>query len=692
MRFGALAVLALTVVAVALIGGQSSGASMIQGAKLFPGGAVGAPALGNSIAMTPDGTTAIVGGYQDTGGVGAAWVFVRNGSDSGSTWTQQGVKLTGTGEVGNGTFGSSVAISEDGNTVVVGGAMDNSGAGAAWVFTRSGETWTQQGSKLTGAGEGNTNGGGRFGAGVALSADGNTALIGGSRDYNGISNPGAVWAFTRSAGAWTPQGAKFSGTGGTAAFLLFGGSVTLSADGNTALVGGAADGNGPGSAWVFTRTGTTWTQQGSKLTPSDEIGSGHFGASVSLSLDGDTALIGAYGDNSNAGAVWIFTRSGATWTQLSKLTANDESGGGEFGISAALSADGNTALVGGSLDNSQVGAAWTFTLSGANWAQQGTKRTPSDEVGASAFGASVAVSSDATILVIGGYGDDTTVGAVWTYEFGAAPTPAPEQDPAVTTSATTTTTVATTDTSSGAPAASGSVVSSNGTTVTWPAATFSTPVTVTAAPATGLTAALAGGTVAIKLIVTDTSGNAVTEFAAPIDLVFPNVPVGAIPAYSHDGVTWTAVPQLTGTTLPAGYLDGWFRDSTGSVHLLTLHATDFGTLAAGSKVTSALQFEVMVKRTLNLNYGHKIVVHLTSSLPGTGVITLETQGKAVLSLNRTVSVKPVLTGKAQVITITLPKSARQIGTYVLTLNAHAAGEAASQAIKIALIAHWNKKP
>jgi hypothetical protein len=661
---------------------------MIQGAKLFPGGAVGAPALGNSIAMTPDGGTTVVGGYQDGGGVGAAWVFVLNGSDNGSTWTQQGVKLTGTGEVGNGNFGSSVAISEDGNTVVVGGAMDNGGVGAAWGFTRSGETWTQQGSKLTGAGEGNNNGGGRFGAGVALSADGNTVLIGGSRDFNGISNTGAVWAFTRSAGAWTPQGAKFTGTGGTAAFLLFGGSVTLSADGNTALVGGAADGNGPGSAWVFTRTGTTWTQQGSKLTPSDEIGSGHFGASVSLSPDGNTALIGAYGDNTSAGAAWIFTRSGTTWTQLSKLTANDESGGGFFGTSAALSADGNTALVGGSMDNGQVGAAWTFARSGSTWTQQGTKLTPSDEVGASAFGTSVAVSSDATIFVIGGNADDSTVGAAWTYEFGVAPTPAPEQAPAETTPVTTTTTAAPTDTSSGAPAASGSVVSSNGTTVAWPAGTFSTPVTVTATSATGLTAAFAGGTFAIKLIVTDTSGNAVTEFAAPIDLVFPSVPVGAIPAYSHDGVTWTAVPQLAGTTLPAGYPDGWFSDATGSVHLLTLHATDFGTLAAGSKVTSALQLTVVVKRTLNLRYGHKILVHVTSSLPGTGTIAFATRGKTVASLNRTVSVKPVLTGKAQVITITLPRSARQIGAYVLTLNAHAGGETTSQAIKIALV---NKK-
>src|SRR4029077_7384835 len=108
--------------------------------------------------------------------------------------------------------------------------------------------------------------------------------------------------------------------------------------------------------------------------------------------------------------------------------------------------------------------------------------------------------------------------------------------------------------------------------------------------------------------------------------VFPSVPVGAIPAYSHDGVTWTAVPQLTGTTLPAGYPDCWFRDATGSVHLLTLHATDFGTLAAGSKVTSALQLKVLLKRTLNLRYGHKIVVHVTSSLPGSGTITFATRG------------------------------------------------------------------
>jgi hypothetical protein len=111
-------------------------------------------------------------------------VFTR----SGSTWTQQGPKLTGAEEVGAGRFGSSVALSSDGNTALIGGSNDN-GVGAAWTFTRSGTTWTQQCGKLTGAGE---VGNGLFGHGVALSSPGTTALIGGGADNGGI---GAAWVF-----------------------------------------------------------------------------------------------------------------------------------------------------------------------------------------------------------------------------------------------------------------------------------------------------------------------------------------------------------------------------------------------------------------------------------------------------------------------------------------------------------------
>jgi hypothetical protein len=167
--------------------------------------------------------------------------------------------------------------------------------------------------------------------------------------------------------------------------------------------------------------------------------------------------------------------------------------------------------------------------------------------------------------------------------------------------------------------------------------------------------------------------------------VFANVPVGAVPAYSHDeGLTWTANPQLEGTTLPAGYSDGWYRDAAGSVHMLTLHATSFGTLAAGSVVASALQVKVGVRSKLNLNYGHTIAVYVSSTLPGTGTITLKVKGKTTATVKRT------LTAGSQLVKLVLPKTARHIGSSMLTVHTTANAEQTSSATKIALVARWLK--
>ena len=136
---------------------------------------------------------------------------------------------------------------------------------------------------------------------VAVSADGNTALIGGSSDNN---DNGAAWVFTRSGGTWTQQGPKLTPNDQSSP-SQFGGSVALSADGNTALIGGDDD-NAVGAAWVFTRSGSTWTQQGPKLNNANVTS---FGASVALSGDGSTALIGALDDNNNAGSALVFTRA-----------------------------------------------------------------------------------------------------------------------------------------------------------------------------------------------------------------------------------------------------------------------------------------------------------------------------------------------------------------------------------------------
>jgi hypothetical protein len=381
-----------------------------QGGKLTGTGEVGPGAFGTSVALSADGDTALIGGWSDKEWDGAAWVFTR----SGSTWTQQGGKLSDPGRHGSlDEFGTSVALSADGNTALVGAPRDNENAGAAWVFTRSGETWSQQGGKLTGTDEIE---GGWFGDTVALSANGDTALIGGPQDHHDV---GAAWVFTRSGKTWAQQGAKLTGAGETTGEGFFGESVALSGNGETALIGGPRDNNDAGAAWVFTRSGETWTQQGSKLTGKEETAQGNFGTSVALSEDGDTALIGAGligGIGTSEAAAWVFTRSGSTWAQQgSKLTGAGGIGENHFGLGVALSADGNTALIGGPWDNRYAGAAWVFTRSGEVWSQDGEKLTGSDQSGNGEFGYSVALSADGNTAVIGGPEDNDWIGSAWVF-------------------------------------------------------------------------------------------------------------------------------------------------------------------------------------------------------------------------------------------------------------------------------------
>jgi hypothetical protein len=331
---------------------------------------------------------------------------------SGETWIQQ-AKLTGGEEIGNAEFGESVALSSDGNTALIGGERDNEGVGAAWVFTRSGSAWTQQ-AKLTASGE---IGKGDLGISVALSSDGNMALIGGARDN---AEAGAAWVFTRSGEAWTQQ-AKLTGSGALG-HAQIGQSVALSGTGDTALVGGGADNELTGAVWVFTRSGVAWTQR-AKLTATGETAEGDFGArgGLALSSAGDTALIGGLGDGNLVGAAWVFRRSGESWAQQAKLTGGGEIGKGAFGRGLALSSNGNTAVIGGLGDNGTVGAAWVFTRSGEAWTQQ-QKLTGKGEIGKGQFGASVALSSEASTALVGGPLDNGGTGGGWVF---ASPLPNP---------------------------------------------------------------------------------------------------------------------------------------------------------------------------------------------------------------------------------------------------------------------------
>jgi len=399
-----------------MLAGSANAQFVQQGGKLVgTGTGAGYPFQGAWVALSTDGNTALVGGLYDNDYVGATWVYTR----SAGVWTQQGGKLVGTGRAGNSEQGS-VALSSDGNTALVGGYYDNLGAGAAWVFTRSGGVWTQQGGKLVGTGAV----GSAFQAwSVALSADGNTAIVGGPDDNSQV---GAAWVFTRSGGVWTQQGGKLVGTGVAGSEgVKQGRSVALSADGNTALVGGFLDNNDVGAVWVFTRSGGVWTQQGGKLVGTGAVGVTSQGYAVALSADGNTALVGGPLDNNYAGAAWVFTRSGGVWTQQGgKLAGTGAVGTAvQQGFSVALSADGNTALVGGYGDSNDAGATWVFTRSGGVWTQQGGKLLGTGAVGAAWQGSSVALSGDGGTALVGAPCDSgsctggtyDSVGAAWVF-------------------------------------------------------------------------------------------------------------------------------------------------------------------------------------------------------------------------------------------------------------------------------------
>jgi hypothetical protein len=344
----------LVIVAVLLLcaleGPATATPSQQQGNKLVGTGAVGVPNEGMSVALSSDGSTAIVGGPRDSSDVGAAWVYAR----SGGLLSQQGDKLVGIGAVGNANQGSSVALSADGNTAIVGGSFDNFSKGAAWVYTRSGGVWSQQGNKLVGIGAvGNAS----QGNAVALSGDGNTAIVGGFTDN---AATGAAWAYTRTGGVWSQQGGKLVGTGAVSN-ANEGFAVALSADGNTAIVGGVNDDAQVGASWVYTRSGAVWSQQGDKLVGTGAVGNASQGASVSLSGDGNTAIVGGPSDDGSAGATWEYTRSRGVWSQQgSKRVGAGAAGGAGQGGAVSLSADGNSAIVGGASDGGGAGAAWVF--------------------------------------------------------------------------------------------------------------------------------------------------------------------------------------------------------------------------------------------------------------------------------------------------------------------------------------------
>jgi hypothetical protein len=333
-----------------------SGTTWTQEAKLIASDGALNDQFGCWVSLSGD--TALIGSpFDDDKGVdsGSAYVFTRTGT----TWTQEAKLLPSDNTAGD-WFAYCVSI--DGDTALIGAQGDASlvDTGTAYVFTRSGTTWTLE-QKLN-ASDGAA--GDCFGFMVSL--EGDTALIGADWDDDNGVNSGSAYVFTRSGTTWI-QEAKLLASDGAAEDDFSGGGVYLY--GNTALIGAEFDddnGVDSGSAYVFTRSGTTWAQE-AKLLPSDGAAYDQFSMNA-VTLEGDTAVIGAWYDDdngANSGSAYIFTRTGTTWTQQQKLLASDGAAGDQFGVAVAL--DGDTAFIGAWWDDdngANSGSAYVFTKGG----------------------------------------------------------------------------------------------------------------------------------------------------------------------------------------------------------------------------------------------------------------------------------------------------------------------------------------
>jgi hypothetical protein len=425
--------------------------SWVQTAYVKPSNPQQGANFGMNVALNADGTTMAVSAYFESSSskgvnsvqddkipqAGAVYVFTRTGD----TWSQQAyVKASNTGRAPNPNdpndwgdgdqFGFSVALSADGNVMAVGALSEDSNAsginnfafedddsapdaGAVYIFTRSGSTWTQRDYLKSS----NNSGGDRFGFGVSLSANGNTLVVsaydegGSGRGVNPIPDnlrggTGAIYVFERVNDAWRQttylKGSQLNRND------AMGVSVAVSADGNTIVAGSADDAclvpgiNAPcigatwpphlgagsaGAAYVWARSGNTWVEQ-AYLKASNPDLEDLFGVRTAISADGNTIVAGAPNEDSNAkgingdqmnnlgdsaGTAYVFTRTGTTWTQRAYLKGSNTEAFDEFGSAIAVSGDGKTVVIGAPiersasknpLDNSAegAGAAYVFTV------------------------------------------------------------------------------------------------------------------------------------------------------------------------------------------------------------------------------------------------------------------------------------------------------------------------------------------
>lgn len=450
--------------------------------------------FGRALALSGDGNTLAVGAWIEASAAtgingdqldnsapeaGAVYVFAR----SGNGWAQQAyIKAPNPGAGDH--FGIAIVLSRDGNTLVVGAPEEDSPAtgidnnpdddcsvmtpvkcatdsGAAYVYTRSGTTWTEQAylkASNTGAGD-------HFGAALGLSRDGNILAVGAYGEDSNLVNTsadpanetapdsGAVYIFVRSDTAWAQQ--AYIKASNTESGDAFGFALALSGDGVTLAVGAQQEDGAnsdpasnaavdAGAVYVYTRTGSAWSAP-IYVKASNPGASDHFAFSLALSDDGNTLAVGAYLEDSAAtgiggapvddcttvkpiycaadsGAVYVYTRNNTAWSLQAYLKASNTEAGDWFGFAVALNGDGSALAVGAILEdgiatgidgditnNTELdsGAVYYFVRNAGTWIQQAYIKAPNPGTD-DRFGIAPGLSGDGNTLVIGAPREDSS--------------------------------------------------------------------------------------------------------------------------------------------------------------------------------------------------------------------------------------------------------------------------------------------
>jgi hypothetical protein len=382
---------------------QARGTDWLEKQKLLASDGAANDWFGRSVSISGD--YAIVGAYRDDdkgSDSGSAYIFKREGA----AWLLK-QKLLASDGAADDLFGYSVSIS--GDYVIIGASADDdrgSDSGSAYIFKRTLKyippggfvwVWEEQAKLLASDGAAND----LFGYSVSISDD--YVIVGAPYDNDNGSDSGSAYIFKRDGTIWTQQQNLTASDG--AALDYFGCSVSISGD--YAIVGAHQDddkGTDSGSAYIFKRDGTSWLQQ-PKLLASDGAAGDYFGRSVSI--NGDYAIVGAYGDDDRgdaSGSAYIVKRVGIAWVLQPKLLAADGDDGNYFGHSVSIS--GDYAIVGAYGDDdrgSDSGSAYIFKRDGAAWLQQ-PKLLAADGAANDFFGYSVSISSD--YAIVGAFADD----------------------------------------------------------------------------------------------------------------------------------------------------------------------------------------------------------------------------------------------------------------------------------------------